>query len=172
MHGRVWVLTEVLVNGIALSPLMFDQWAFPPTYGPREMAFEFSTDEHRKISGEMVGGLISEKESGREDYGVYFYCNERLIAKEIKDKSVGYISSRAGIPHSDASLARVIVSLRGAAKDMPWNSTKSAISFAHPTFKGFQESLTQLLSYYSSVSRSFKGRWRKSLATKPEKYNG
>ena len=56
MDGRVWVLTEVLVNGIALSPLMFDQWAFPPTYGPREMAFEFSTDEHRKISGEMVGG--------------------------------------------------------------------------------------------------------------------
>jgi hypothetical protein len=117
----------------------------------------------------MVGGLISEKEPGRDDYGVYFYCNDRLIAKEIKDKSVGYISSRAGIPHSDASLARVIVSLRGAAKDMPWNSTKSAVSFAHPTFKGFQESLIQLLSYYSSVSRSFKGRWQEVSSHKTGK---
>jgi hypothetical protein len=150
---------NILIDGVGLSPSMFDQWAFPPTYGPREMAFEFSIDDGRKVSGEMVGGLIREKEPGRDDYGVYFYCNDRLIAKEIKDKSVGYISSRAGIPHSDASLARVIVSLRGAAKDMPWNSTKSAISFAHSTFKGFQESLIQLLSYYSSVSRSFKGRW-------------
>ena len=151
---------NLLINGVGLSPSMFDKWAFPPTYGPREIAFEFSTEDQRKVNGEMVGGLISEKEPGGDDYGVYFYCNDRLIAKEIKDKSVGYITSRAGIPHSDASLARVIVSLRGAAKDMPWTSTKSAISFAHPTFKGFQESLIQLLSYYSSVSRSFRGQWQ------------
>jgi hypothetical protein len=151
---------NILVDGVGLSPSTFDKWAYPPTYGPSEIPLEFSTEDHRKVSGEMVGGLIREKEPGGDDYGVYFYCNDRLIAKEIKDKSVGYISSRAGIPHSDASLARVIVSLRGAAKDMPWNSTKAAISFAHPTFKSFQESLIELLSYYSSVSRSFRGRWQ------------
>jgi hypothetical protein len=60
-------------------------------------------------------------------------------------------------------LARVIVSLQGAAKDMPWNSTKSAISFGHATFKGFQDSLIQVLSYYSSISRSFRGRWQEGV---------
>jgi hypothetical protein len=154
---------SIWVNGTALTPISFDKWAYPPTYGPRDMTFELPTDDGRKVRGAMVGGLVREKEPGGEDYGVYFYCNDRLIAKEIKDKSVGYITARAGIPHSDASLARIIVSLRGAAKDMPWNSTKSAISFGHATFKGFQDSLIQVLSYYSSISRSFRGRWQEDV---------
>ena len=35
----------------------------------------------------------------------------RLFAKELKEKEVGYITGQAGIPHSDASLARAIVKL-------------------------------------------------------------
>ncbi len=150
---------HISVNTTRLAPMTFDKWAYPPGYGPKDMTFELPTDDGGKVRGEIVAGLVGEKEPGGDDYGVYFYCNERLIAKEIKDKSVGYISGRAGIPHSDASLARVIVHLQGAAKDMPWNSTKSAVSFAHPTFKAFQETLIQVLHYYSSLSRGFRGRW-------------
>lgn len=153
---------HISVNRSALDAIVFDNWAYPPKYGPRIMEFDLPTDGG-KVRGEIVAGLVKEKEPGGDDYGVYFYCNERLIAKEIKDKSVGYISGRAGIPHSDASLARVIVQLQGAAKDMPWNSTKSAISFAHPTFKAFQDTLIQVLHYYSSLSRGFRGRWEEDV---------
>lgn len=154
---------NILVNRTALVPISFEKWAYPPTYGPRDLTFDLPTDDGRKVKGGMVGGLVREKVAGGDDYGVYFYCNNRLIAKEIKDKSVGYITARAGIPHSDASLARVIVSLKGAAIDMPWNSTKSAISFGHGTFKGLQDSLVQMLSYYSSLSRGFRGRWEEDV---------
>ena len=154
---------HISVNRTPLAPITFDQWAYPPTYGPKDMTFELLTDKGGKVKGEIFGGLVREKEPGGDDYGVYFYCNERLIAKEIKDKSVGYITGRAGIPHSDASLARVIVTLQGAAREMPWNSTKSAISFGHPTFKAFQESLIQVLHYYSSLSRRFRGRWEEDV---------
>jgi Histidine kinase-, DNA gyrase B-, and HSP90-like ATPase len=154
---------HISVNRSPLAPVTFDKWAYPPGYGPKGMTFELATDDGGKVKGEIVGGLVREKEPGDDDYGVYFYCNGRLIAKEIKDKSVGYLSGRAGIPHSDASLARVIVTLQGAAKEMPWNSTKSAISFGHPTFKAFQDTLIQVLSYYSSLSRRFRGRWEEDV---------
>jgi hypothetical protein len=154
---------HISLNKASLSPITFDQWAYPPTYGPKVMTFELPTEYGGKVRGEMVAGLVREKEPGGDDYGVYFYCNERLIAKEMKDKSVGYLSGRAGIPHSDASLARAIVNLHGAAKEMPWNSTKSAISFGHPTFKAFQDTLIQVVSYYSSLSRRFRGRWEEEV---------
>ncbi len=154
---------HISVNKTPLAPVTFDKWAYPPGYGPKDMTFELATDDGGKVKGVMVGGLVREKEPGGDDYGVYFYCNDRLIAKEIKDKSVGYITARAGIPHSDASLARVIVTLQGAAKEMPWNSTKSAISFGHATFKAFQDTLIQVLSYYSSLSRRFRGRWEEDV---------
>lgn len=154
---------HISVNTTPLAPVTFDKWAYPPGYGPKDMTFELATDDGGKVRGEIVAGLVREKEPGGDEYGVYFYCNERLIAKEIKDKSVGYLSRQAGIPHSDASLARVIVTLQGAAKEMPWNSTKSAISFGHPTFKAFQDTLIQVLSYYSSLSRRFRGRWEEDV---------
>lgn len=150
---------HVYVNKISLTPITFDHWAYPPSYGPKDMTFELVTDEGNKVGGAIFAGLVREKEPGGDDYGVYFYCNDRLVAKEVKDRSVGYITGRAGIPHSDASLARVIVKLQGAAREMPWNSTKSAISFSHPTFKGFQDSLIRVLTYYTQLSRGFRGRW-------------
>lgn len=56
-----------------------------------------------------------------------------------------------------------LVMLQGAARDMPWNSTKSAISFSHPTFKAFQNSLMQVLTYYTQLSRGFRGRWEEAV---------
>jgi hypothetical protein len=154
---------HILVNGEFVTPLKFDQWAYPPTYGPKELSFDLTNEEGEKVRGTMTAGLVREKRPGGDDYGVYFYCNNRLIAKEIKDKSVGYITSYAGIPHSDASLARVIISLQGPAKAMPWNSTKSAIIFAHPTFRALQNSLFQILTYYSKLSRGLRSQWDETV---------
>lgn len=154
---------NISLNKTRLVPVTFDKWAYPPTFGPRNFTFELVTGEGERVRGEIIGGLVREKQPGEDDYGVYFYLNDRLVAKELKDKNVGYISGRAGIPHSDASLARVIVSLRGAAKHMPWNSTKSAIVYGHPTFRAIQDTSIQVVTEYSSLSRRFRGRWEEEV---------
>jgi hypothetical protein len=102
---------SISLNGKPLMAALFDQWAYPPDFGPRCFLFELETAEKQKVGVEITAGLISSKDPGQEDYGVYFYCNERLIEKEIKQKDVGYVSGIAGLPHSDASLARIIVKL-------------------------------------------------------------
>jgi hypothetical protein len=150
---------NIALNGKSITPLTFDKWAYPPKFLPRDFKFELHTPDGEKVLCEMIGGLVREKDPGGDDYGVYFYCNDRLIAKELKDRNVGYISGKAGIPHSDASLCRVIVSLRGAVKHMPWNSTKSAIVYSHPTFRALQNGLIQVVAEYSSLSRRLKNAW-------------
>jgi hypothetical protein len=48
---------------------------------------------------------------------VYFYCNNRLIAKEIKTRDVGYfVSAEAGVPHPNISLCRELVRLERAGE--------------------------------------------------------
>jgi hypothetical protein len=42
---------------------------------------------------------------------------------------------------------------------MPWNSTKSAIVYSHPTFKALQDGLIQVVTEYSSLSRRLRGAW-------------
>jgi hypothetical protein len=150
---------NISLNRASLTPIAFDKWAYPPKFLPRDFKFELRTPEGEKVSCEIIGGLVREKELGGDDYGAYFYCNDRLIAKEVKDRNVGYISGKAGVPHSDASLCRVIVSLRGAAKQMPWNSTKSAIVYGHPTFRALQDGLIQVVTEYSTLSRRLRGSW-------------
>ena len=150
---------NISLNRKSVDPMIFDKWAYPPKFLPRDFKFVLHTPQGDKVNCEMVGGLVREKEPGGDDYGVYFYCNDRLIAKELKDRNVGYISGKAGIPHSDASLCRVIVSLRGAVKDMPWNSTKSAIVYSHRTFRALQDGLIQVVAEYSSLSRRLRGSW-------------
>lgn len=154
---------KLVLNLDPLSAIEFDTWAYPPGFEPRCYLFEVKTDDGGRVGVEINAGLIREKEPGKEDYGVYFYCNERLIAKEIREKEVGYISAHAGIPHSDASLARVIVKLYGPARLMPWNSSKSAINFGHHIFKGLQDFLVPVVSDYSSLSRRFKGKWEEEV---------
>jgi hypothetical protein len=114
----------------------------------------------RDIYAKVEAGLIRDRDPQRENYGVYVYCNDRLISKEIRSRDVGYyVTSEAGVPHPDASLARVIVSLYGAARQMPWNSSKSAINVSHPTFEAVRPTIIQLNSYFTSLSRRTKDDW-------------
>lgn len=154
---------DITLNGEKLNPIEFDKWAYPPGFEPRYYMSEISTSDGEKVGVELYAGLISNKEPGKDDYGVYFYCNERLITKEVKDREVGYLKGFAGTPHSDASLARVIVKLYGPAKLMPWNSTKSSINFGHHIFKGLHNILIPVVTDFSSLSRRFKGQWEEEV---------
>jgi hypothetical protein len=94
------------------------------------------------------------------NYGVYFYCNDRMIVKELKTREVGYyVSAEAGVPHPDASLCRAIVELEGPANLMPWTSNKANINTDHVAFLLIRPTLIQLVAHFSKLSRGLKGDW-------------
>lgn len=150
----------VEVNGDSLTPLTFDEFAFPKAYLPRRANFSVSVPELGTVSVRMEAGLIRDRDPEKNNYGVYVYCNQRLVAKEWQARDVGYFVSReAGVPHPDASLSRVIVWLEGAARAMPWNSSKSGIDTDHYIFHQIRPTVIQLNSYFSSLSRRLKNDW-------------
>jgi hypothetical protein len=155
---------KITVNGAVVVPRDFDAWAFPRGFEPRKALFTVGLKGHEKVNIEVVAGLIRDRDPIRENYGVYFYCNRRLIVKEVKAREVGYfVTSEAGVPHPDASLCRAIVRIEGGAKLMPWNSTKSDINFGHPIFQAIRPTLIQLVSHFSSLSRRLKNEWDKKV---------
>jgi hypothetical protein len=154
---------NIYVNGKATEEHEFDSWAYPDEFPPREanLTHEF---EGFPVSIEITGGLIRDRDPKAENYGVYFYCNNRLVVKELKTREVGYfVTSEAGVPHPDASLCRVIVRINGGAKWMPWNSSKSEIRFDHPVFTALRPTLLRLVAHYSSLSRRLKDSWEEKV---------
>ncbi len=156
---------EMFINGTKVRPKSFEVWAYPPDYPPRATPpFEISPDGKGKLTVEIAAGLIADRDPAEDNYGVYFYCNNRLIVKEIKAREVGYfVSTEAGVPHPDASLCRVIIRLNGPAKLMPWNSSKTAIKFDHPAFLQIRPTLIQLVTHFSKLSRALKDDWQSKV---------
>ncbi|SDO40515.1 Histidine kinase-, DNA gyrase B-, and HSP90-like ATPase [Sulfitobacter litoralis] len=148
---------EVVLNGNPVGVTFFNAWAYPPDYSPKQMNFQIMPSDGEALNVKITGGLIRDRIPEADNYGVYFYCNERLILKELKTRDVGYfITSEAGVPHPDGSLCRVIVELDGPADLMPWNSSKNGISFSHPAFTQIRPSIIELVTYFSKLSRRFK----------------
>jgi hypothetical protein len=148
------------VNRRTVDPISFADWAYPPEFPPRHVAFQASLGTEEKLTIDITAGLIQDRNPSGENYGVYFYCNHRLIMKELRTRDVGYfVSSEAGVPHPDASLCRTIVRLQGPAQLMPWNSTKTGINFDHQAFKAVRPTLIALVSHFSSLSRRLKDDW-------------
>lgn len=88
---------EIRVNGIPACVVRFDNWAFPPGYAPKSAQFELGLQDQKTISVEITAGLIRDRIAEADNYGVYFYCNNRLIVKELKTREVGYfVTSEAG----------------------------------------------------------------------------
>lgn len=113
-----------------------------------------------KINVDITVGLIRDRDPLTDNYGVCFYCNNRLIIKDVKTREVGYfVTSEAGVPHPDASLCRAIVKINGPAKLMPWNSSKSGINYSHTLFRQSRPILIELISYFASLSRRLKDDW-------------
>lgn len=155
---------EITLNRKKVLPLVFDAWAFPPDFSPREMKFQVEPVSDRYLDVTVTGGLIVDRIPEGENYGVYFYCNDRLIVKELKSRDVGYfVTNEAGVPHPDASLARVIIEFEGSADLMPWNSSKSGINFSHPAFTTIRKRVIEFTGYYSKVSRRLQGTWDRTV---------
>lgn len=156
-------LVEILVDDKISSPVFFNRdWAYPPNYQPKTVLFPL-TVEGKMINISIEAGLIGENASSGGEYGVYFYCNERLIARGIRSFELGYTRGKAGNDHPALSLARIIVKLNGDAQFMPWNSSKSGINYKHKVYEAIRDELIKIITYYTSLSRRFQGHWPESV---------
>jgi len=128
------------------------------------MTYDVELTDISRINFDVTTGLIRDRDRERANYGVYFYCNQRLIVKELKTREVGYfVSAEAGVPHPDSSLCRTIVRLQGPAKGMPWTSNKTGIDFDHPVFRYIRKTIIDLTSHFTRLSRTFKDDWANNV---------
>lgn len=149
----------LVLSGEKLEAQFFENWAYPPGYSPRKYTGTLTTEEGRVIRVEAVAGLTRESSPAAGEYGVYFYCNDRLIARALKTFDVGFTRGLAGLPHPKVSLTRALVFLNGDARSMPWNSSKSDINAKHEVFLALQNWLVQVVKDYASLSRIWIGEW-------------
>lgn len=156
---------ELLLNGEKVLPITFDKWSFPPGFEPKDFSGEISFGSDGKINLEILGGLTTSGEPSGGEYGAYFYCNKRLIAKAYKGPEVGYKPLKIGNPHPANSLARIIVKINGPANLMPWNSSKSDINPKHPAFKEIQDHIERVLTHYATLSKKWStgGGWEENI---------
>lgn len=161
-----WFLHEecsLTINGGPLVPVDFNRWAYPDGFSPKSTRLNIAQGSGH-VEAEITAGLIIDRNPEAENYGVYFYCNHRLIAKEVRSRDVGYfVTGEAGVPHPDASMCRAIVCIQGPAELMPWNSTKSGINTAHPIFQQLRPTLIRLVSHFTSLSRRLKNEWKEKV---------
>lgn len=152
----------IMLNDTEIKGQKFDNWAYPPKYLPRKIYGNLSVG-NKIIKVEILAGLSRESSPATGEYGVYIYCNNRLIARGLKSYAVGFTKGVAGMPHPSVSLVKVITSLKGPAQMMPWNSSKSDIASNHKVFLAFQDLLLQLVKHYASLSRRLEGDWPDSV---------
>lgn len=155
LHDRV----RIFLNKKRILPRFFEDWSYPPGYPPHHYTGSLTTEDDRSVNVEATAGLTSESSPAAGEYGVYFYCNGRLIARALKTFEVGFTRGLAGLPHPKISLTRVIVSLTGDARSMPWNSSKSDISTKHEVFLALHDWLVQVVKDYAALSRIWMGEW-------------
>lgn len=162
-----WFLGQgctIELNEEAVEPVNFEGWAYPPDYLPRHVNFRIEPARGKFLTVDITGGLISDRTPQGENYGVYVSCNNRLIVKELKVREVGYfVPSEAGVPHPDASLARVIVRFSGPAELMPWTSSKSGLNYSHPAFMAVRGRIIDFTSYFTQTSRRLKHEWETTI---------
>ncbi len=147
---------ELQINGIKVVPIQFDQaWSFPPNYAPQEIIFDTPINDTEVIKVRLLGGLIAKSEVGQGDYGVYFYCNDRMVLRADKSFTLGFYTGGAGLPHPDINTLRVFVYLHGNPERMPWTSSKSSINFQNKVFLGIRDRILQLVFYFARLARKF-----------------
>lgn len=153
----------IKLDGANVAPCFFDDWSYPPKYVPRRYIGTLPTDGGGTVKVEVVAGLSSESSPAAGEYGVYFYCNDRLVARALKTFEVGFEKGVAGLPHPKVSLTKVLVFLSGNVGSMPWNSSKSDISTKHEVFIALHGWLIQVVKEYASLSRIWMGDWPKKV---------
>jgi hypothetical protein len=149
---------ELRLQGELISPRLFDNWAYPPDFPPTEGKNTIVMEEGDRVRFRGIAGLMREPASIAGEYGVYFYCNNRLIARGLKVPEVGFKQ-----PHHSVSLVRVIVFLTGPAQCMPWDSSKSSLNFSKPIFRIIRNWLLNNVQYYCALSRKLQPEWDEAV---------
>ncbi|MHB8084837.1 MAG: ATP-binding protein [Dehalococcoidia bacterium] len=152
-------LVEIYLSPENIKPKEFTNWAYPPTFEPRCYKATIIMPKNRQVEFEAIAGLTTESSPVSGEYGIYIYCNDRLVGRAIKSIDVGFVKGLAGLPHPRVSIMRVIISLKGSADLMPWNSSKSDINPKHNTFLAFRDWLLQITKEYASLARRLEGIW-------------
>jgi hypothetical protein len=149
----------IKVNGDAITAINFDdQWSYPPNLCPTQFSAQIPIED-RKVDVDILSGLIDHPGDPDNSYGIFIYCNNRLIARGLTDFSVGFSSGMIGNPHYNISLVRTIVKIKGQSRDMPWDSSKSGINSKHPVFQTLRQSIIDATKIFAQVSRSLQGKW-------------
>jgi len=149
----------IAVNSEKLGAINFDdQWSYPPNLFPVQFSAQIPIED-RRVEVEILAGLIDHPGDPDNSYGVFIYCNNRLIARGLTDFSVGFSSGMIGNPHYNISLVRTIVKIKGQSRDMPWDSSKSGINSKHPVFQAIRQSIIDATKRFAQVSRSLQGKW-------------
>jgi Histidine kinase-, DNA gyrase B-, and HSP90-like ATPase len=147
----------IYVNNIPVKPVIFENWAYPPNSSPGNYKLEINVDGGDKVNVEITAGLITTSYSGLGEYGVYFYCNDRLISRGNKSYDVGFTTGKIGVPHASISIIRALVSINGPAQWMPWNSSKSDINPNHKIFLELRNLIIEIMKRYATISRALVG---------------
>ncbi len=157
---------RLLLNGYAVEAIDFENWAYPPSYPPRSYRANIPTEDGKKVGVTFKVGLTRES-SPTGEYGIYFYCNGRLIGRALKDQVLGFAAGEIGLPHPSFSLLRAIVMLKGPASMMPWNSSKSGINPNNSVLLSLRSFLIPTVKYYASLSKRWVGRWEDEVFKYP-----
>lgn len=149
---------RIKINGDPLKAVVYDKsWSYPPNYEPQNVTFSIPVESERSIDVQLIGGLIGKDQVGEGRYGVYFYCNDRLVLQADKSYDFGFSIGQAGLPHPQLNLMRVIVNMTGSPIRMPWNSSKTGINFKNAIFQRIRPRIVQLVTYYARLARKFVG---------------
>ena len=150
---------SIKVNGVQLRARSFEnEWSYPPNMFPIQFSVQIPVED-RTVDVEIVSGLLDHPGDPDNSYGIFIYCNNRLIARALTDFSVGFSSGMIGNPHYNVSLARTIVKLKGQSRDMPWDGSKSGVNLKHPVFQSLRQSIIDATKRYAQISRSLQGKW-------------
>ncbi len=150
-HENIWLV----VDDEQIEPRFFNQWAYPKDYSPYCYKKSYGAS-HERVNVTLTSGLTLEERTLGGDYGVFIYCNRRLIARALRSAEVGFVSGLVGIDHHNMNLARVIVELNGPARQMPWTSRKDGIYYGHPIFRTIREDIISAATNATKWSKALK----------------
>ncbi len=155
----------VLLNEEPVWAVDFANWSYPSGFEPRTFPRTFTPDGRiLQIKTIITSGLTLNRGSTASQYGVYVYCNDRLIVRAGRDSELGFHAGVAGVPHPSMANAQVLLEIIGPAADMPWNSSKTGLNYNHPVFQALQADIHTAVKNCTTLSKRFWPTFEESLA--------
>jgi len=147
---------DIIINGDKISHSDPIDWSFTKFDGLYPRKFKNIVLKNKEIPNPIIlnitVGLI--RVGDQINSGVDFYCQNRKVLENVKDKRAGFYAKNKGglgLFHSNHdNRLKVIVELITDydASHLPWNSQKSEIKFHHPVTKELHRWMKQVVSPY------------------------